>query len=164
MHYIVRRLYERLTEMGIYGLLDADTRDALECAYGLFDTLARIDDTGPNITSIGRDRIVETIGTGGMGIVYRATDPQRGQIVAIKLARRELADNVYVCRRFERQMKLMSGLVHPNVVWYFDSGASADGRPCVVMDYLDGLTLEAIVENARHAGSGGGCGGRHAGG
>lgn len=129
----------RVIEMGGNG-------DELEEDSRLLSTLGSSERRVPALVAIGKYTLLETIGTGGMGIVYRATDMQLGGVAAIKTLRGETIGNVDVVERFLREARLMRELSHPNIVRFIEAGTiEADGRPFIAMEYLDGLTLETIL-------------------
>ena len=91
-------------------------------------------------TVLGRYVIEDLLGQGGMGRVYRAKHASLGIAVAVKvMQRQERADLV---ERFEREAQLMSRVQHPNVVRVLDYGLLDDGAPCLVMEVLQGESLE----------------------
>lgn len=89
---------------------------------------------------LGRYRILEKIGAGGMGEVYRAArdDGQYEQAVALKLLKPEAASQI---RRFESERQFLAGLEHPGIARLIDGGVSEDGRPYMVMEFIDGIPL-----------------------
>src|SRR3954462_10852361 len=89
---------------------------------------------------VGRYRIGELVGAGGMGQVYRARDTRIERDVAIKLLPAEYAADADRLRRFEQEAHASGALNHPNVLRLYDVG-TADGRPYLVMELLDGETL-----------------------
>jgi serine/threonine protein kinase/TolB-like protein/Tfp pilus assembly protein PilF len=91
---------------------------------------------------IGVYEILEEIGHGGMGSVYlaRRADEQFEQRVAIKLSRLSLADDP-MQRRFRAERQIVAGLDHPNIARLLDGGATSDGRPYFVMEYVAGRPL-----------------------
>ncbi len=93
---------------------------------------------------IGRYRVIEQIGSGGMGQVYRAEDAQRQAVVAIKLLAAALATDPNNVRRFEREIEALKRLDHPNIVRLLDSGTH-DGIPYFVMEYVEGRPLTALM-------------------
>jgi hypothetical protein len=99
--------------------------------------------------TIGRYKIVESIGGGGMGTLYLARDPKiANRQVVIKLLR-EGFDNPELRERFAREADAAGGLRHANVVTIFDVG-EFDGQPFIAMDYIQGETLiELIQRDAR---------------
>jgi serine/threonine protein kinase len=88
---------------------------------------------------IGPYRVVEEIGRGGMGTVYRAVraDDSFRKQVAIKIVRRGM-DHDFVLRRFRNERQILATLDHPNVARLLDGGATEDGLPYFVMEYIDG--------------------------
>jgi len=94
---------------------------------------------------IGPYRIVEAIGSGGMGKVYRAVraDSQYEQSVAIKRIRRGFED---FAARFRTERQILANLEHPNIARLLDGGASADGMPYLVMEYIEGVAPQAYAE------------------
>ncbi len=99
----------------------------------------------PSGTPLGPYVIETLIGAGGMGEVYRALDPRLGRRVAIKLLPAELARHPELHLRFEREMRAVSALNHKNICTIFDTG-EYEGRPFIVMELLEGETLESMVQ------------------
>ena len=93
-----------------------------------------------NSTRLGPFEILEPIGSGGMGEVYRARDTRLDRQVAIKVLSRELAGTAGVRERFEREARTISQLSHPHICALFDVGIH-DGVDYLVMEYLEGETL-----------------------
>lgn len=93
-----------------------------------------------------RYRLIERIGSGGMGDVYHATDMRLDRGVAIKWLSRALHLDHEMRRRFEREVKSVAGLSHPNIVTLYDL-AEHQGVPLAVMEYVEGRTLRAHIEN-----------------
>ncbi|HYK88786.1 MAG TPA: serine/threonine-protein kinase [Acidobacteriota bacterium] len=98
---------------------------------------------------IGRYQILEEIGRGGMGGVYRAvrTDDYEQQ-VAIKLIKRGL-DTDFILRRFLTERQILARLEHPNIARLLDGGATEDGRPYFVMEYIVGRPLHEYCDQQR---------------
>ena len=93
--------------------------------------------------TIGRYEVIERIGCGGMGTVYRAHDPHIGRAVAIKV----LVGNDDDLRvRFRQEVRIAGTLAHPNIVAIHDYG-EADGRPFIVMEYIEGETLASVLRH-----------------
>lgn len=94
---------------------------------------------------VGRYRIVREIASGGMGGVYQAElaegPPQ--QLFAIKVVR-WLSDEL--SRRFQQEQTILSGLQHPNIARFLDSGTTADGHPYFVMEYIEGQPIHAYCD------------------
>src|SRR6202035_3027390 len=99
---------------------------------------------------IGPYQIVEEIGHGGMGTVYRAVraDDQYRKQVAIKVVRGGLGDEFRV-HRFRAERQILANLDHPNIARLLDGGATADGRPYVVMEYIEGRPIDQYCDDAK---------------
>lgn len=93
-------------------------------------------------TLSGRYRIDGPLGQGGLGMVYRATHLGIDRPVAVKVLHPELLPNVGLRQRFEREVKTLSRLAHPHVVSLIDSGVLDDGSGYLVMELLEGESLE----------------------
>jgi serine/threonine protein kinase len=97
---------------------------------------------------LGRYEIVELLGEGSMGEVYRARDTRLGRDVAVKVLRPEFACEPERLGRFEREARAASALNHPNVVSLFDVGEH-DGSPYLVTEVLEGETLRERLDRGR---------------
>lgn len=94
---------------------------------------------------VGKYEIEEELGTGGMGTVFRAINPDSGNPVAVKLLLPELcSDHLYVSR-FLREIKVMKELQHPNIIAILDHGEE-NGRVYFVMEYVKGCSLRNIMD------------------
>jgi serine/threonine-protein kinase len=91
----------------------------------------------------GRYRIIDLIGRGGMGAVYRVEHVKMGKIMAMKLLHGELSRDTDIQRRFRREAQAVSQLSHPNTVSVFDFG-SYQGLMFLVMEYIDGKDLSEV--------------------
>ena len=96
-------------------------------------------------TELGPYRIVEAIGAGGMGEVYRARDTRLERDVAVKILPAHLADDEDGLARFERETKAVAALSHPNILTIYDVGRH-QGVPFAVMELLEGETLRERLE------------------
>ncbi len=93
-----------------------------------------------------RYRIVGTLGSGGMGIVYRALDTVLNKQVALKTLRGGLFSTEQIVR-FQSEAKALSALKHPNIVEVLVFGLTEDNLPYLVMDFIDGKSLETLVHS-----------------
>src|SRR5919106_5836644 len=89
---------------------------------------------------IGPYRVLETIGSGGVGNVYRAVDRRSGDPVALKLLSNGPALDPRAARRLAREFETLADLSHPNVVRVYDTGVF-QGYPYLAMELVEGLTL-----------------------
>jgi tetratricopeptide (TPR) repeat protein len=100
------------------------------------------------LSHIGRYEVTGVIGCGGMGTVYRATDPRIGRQVAIKVLAGGYSEDPDLLARFYREAKCTGSLQHQNVVTVYELG-DQDGCPYLVMQYLEGESLESMISARR---------------
>ncbi len=132
--------------------------DALFCPNdGAPLSIAQPGDAGPQAIApdpyLGKElsghiEIRQLVGVGAMGRVYRAFQKGIDRDVAVKILHRELSANQQLVARFHREAKVASRLLHPNVVSVHLVGQLADGAMYIVMEYLDGLSLQSALAAA----------------
>jgi len=97
---------------------------------------------------IGKYDVLEVLGRGGMGIVYKAIDPGIGRTVAIKMTTGAIGEDPEMLERFNREAQSVGKLQHPNIVTVYDLGVE-DGHPYLVMELLDGESLDSLLHSRR---------------
>lgn len=92
-----------------------------------------------------RYEIVELAGYGAMSVVFRGVDSQTGNFVAVKSLHKQLTSDAQVFARFKLEIQATEQLKHPNIITVFDAGITGSGEAFFVMDFVEGLTLEAML-------------------
>lgn len=103
----------------------------------------------PGMILSQRFMIESVIGSGGMSTVYRGKDLSIGRIVAIKMLHQKALTEEAEIQRFLREAKTASAISHPNVITIFDFGLTSSGQPYIVMDYIDGISMEDLIKEKK---------------
>ena len=129
--------------------------DSVREAAGRTELLPRyfqsssITDAALGRTIGGRFRLSKRIGAGAMGVVYLAEDIELVRTVAVKILRHGLMDPEESMKRFAREAEAMASVQHPSIITIHDRGRTDEGEPFIVMERIDGTSLNDIVDEAR---------------
>ncbi len=96
----------------------------------------------------GRYEILQTLGEGGMGAVYKAEDREVGRTVALKVIRPELASNPDILQRFKQELRLSHQVTHKNVIRIYDLG-EGEGVKFITMEYIEGKDLRSLIREKK---------------
>src|SRR5688572_13702900 len=96
-------------------------------------------------TFLGRYEAIKLLGEGGMGRVYLAKQNDLGRQVVVKVMHEHVAADAKFRERFEREMLLTARFTHPNVVQIYDRSPPNDEHPCIVMEYIRGISLDTLI-------------------
>ncbi len=124
--------------------------DLSSSATGPLDPRGQLHATLDSGQSLGdRYTIVERVGAGGMGLIYKAFDRRLGRSVALKMIQAGVAERPGARERFKREILLAQQVSHPNVCRVHDLG-EFQGQPFISMEYVEGQTLETLVQSMGH--------------
>ena len=104
----------------------------------------------PGVVLANRYEILQLLGRGGMGAVYKAKDCELDRLVALKVIRPEFAGQPGMLRRFKQELILARQVTHKNVIRIFDLG-EAEGTKFITMEYIEGLDLKATSKSEEKA-------------
>ncbi len=104
--------------------------------------------SGKPAKKLGKYDIMSEISRGGMGIIYRARQPELDRVVALKVITPQLVTDQHFIERFLQEARALGKLNHPNIVQVYDVGREADGL-FLVMEYVDGMSLRALMRRGR---------------
>lgn len=90
--------------------------------------------------------VLELIGKGGMGSVYKVRDLSLDKIVAIKVLQAEFTEDKAALKRFEQEAEAAANLSHPNLISIYGHGSTASGAPYILMDYCEGRSLSSVLK------------------
>lgn len=100
-----------------------------------------------------RFEVIEELGAGGMGRVFKVRDHTLDKLLAIKVLKQDLANDATALKRFEKEAEAAAALSHPNLISIYNHGTTAEGESYLVMDYLEGPSLAEVIEKKEKLGT-----------
>lgn len=136
-------------------------RTCLSCGQDYAETVAVCPHDGTPLVTNSDDALVGTVfaeryvilcrlGEGGMGVVYKARHQLLDRMVAIKMLHPHLIANSISLKRFQQEARTASLLTHPNITAVHDFGVTPDGKPYLILDYLEGIALADVFHKEKH--------------
>ncbi len=136
--------------------LQSDKRMCLVCQLVFVGTTRKCPNDGTPLVLISDPligttlaqgyQLIEQVGRGAMGSVYKAID-EYGEVVAVKVLHKSLVGELEPVRRFQMEAQLTSRLSHRNIISVDDFGVLSDGRPYMIMDFIEGQSINTLVES-----------------
>jgi tetratricopeptide (TPR) repeat protein len=136
-------------------LLDASARVDRNAGWNepAIQNEARALSASPEDATLERYRLMERIGAGGMGVVYKAVraDEEFAKLVAIKIVQYGAGEKGHdaMLRRFRQERQILASLEHPNIARLLDGGSTPEGLPFLVMDFVDGVSIDRYLAKLR---------------
>jgi serine/threonine protein kinase len=140
-------LISLVRECAAVSAMDAETphRPGGPTCTHLSPDVSAVPELAPELAQHSRYRVLELIGAGGMGAVYKAEHQLMERRVALKVIRRELVDKPAAVERFRREVRAAARLTHPNIVTAHDAEQAGDAH-FLVMEYVEGISLANLVK------------------
>ncbi len=137
-----------------FGIVSPNSRDMRPEVTKTLQTSTRELTTGS--TFAGRYQVIEELGRGGMGRVYKVFDTKIKEKIALKLIRPEIASDKDTIERFSNELKLARRISHRNICRMYDLG-EAEGAHYITMEYVHGEDLKSMIRQVREPEPGEGC-------
>ncbi|HMO20337.1 MAG TPA: serine/threonine-protein kinase, partial [Candidatus Melainabacteria bacterium] len=154
VHTIYRRLLPGQIQATLSKFMDGKSLEKQNSVEDLSADLcaepAAVEELEPELPKMGdRFEILEILGSGGMGSVYRVKDRSIDEEYAVKILKAEIAADKQAVKRFELEVRAQESLSHPNLVPVFGQGHTLDGEPYMIMGLSEGVSLEAEIARGR---------------